>query len=359
MIDEAQVFSTLAAQSIIPDATQRHTITTLLALLKHPARRNRLTQAVDFQGVYCHGLPGRGKSLVVDTVFALAHCTKRRVHFHAFLREMNQRLVREVGSDDRLASVSRHWLDGVELLCFDEFHVHDIADAFLIGRFLEVALELGTRVVLTSNFAPQDLLPDPEFHARFQATIERIERHFAIVHFDGQQDYRLSGALAEQARTFSPLDATNAEALRILFLRYETEACMQADTLTVAGRAITVRAAGKALLWIDFDALCLASRSHLDYLDMAERCQGLIIDRLLTHWLATPQTLQRFIWLIDIFYDRRHAVFIASDQPLLAALHNLEGVHDLSRTLSRLADMQSCRYKNPLDDIERSSEDRK
>ncbi len=61
------------------------------------------------------------------------------------------------------------WLDGVELLCFDEFHVHDIADAFLIGRFLEIALELGTRIVLSSNYAPQGLLPNPEFHERFGA----------------------------------------------------------------------------------------------------------------------------------------------------------------------------------------------
>jgi predicted ATPase len=74
------------------------------------------------------------------------------------------------------AAVSRQWLDGVELLCFDEFHVHDIADAFLIGRFLEIALELGTRIVLTSNSAPQGLLPNPEFHERFDLsrTLSRL-----------------------------------------------------------------------------------------------------------------------------------------------------------------------------------------
>ena len=94
---------------------------------------------------------------------------KRRIHFHEFLREMNRRLVNEPRGDDRLGSVSRQWLDGVALLCFDEFHVHDIADAFLIGRFLEIALELGTRIVLSSNYAPQGLLPNPEFHERFGA----------------------------------------------------------------------------------------------------------------------------------------------------------------------------------------------
>ncbi len=134
---------------------------------------------------------------------------KRRIHFHEFLREMNRRLVNEPRGDDRLGSASRQWLDGVELLCFDEFHVHDIADAFLIGRFLEIALELGTRIVLTSNYALQGLLPNPEFHERFGPTIARIERHFAVVHFDGAHDLsRTLSRLAEmQSRTYrNPFD---------------------------------------------------------------------------------------------------------------------------------------------------------
>jgi cell division protein ZapE len=70
-----------------------------------------------------------------------------------------------------------------------------------------------------------------------------------------------------------------------------------------------------------------------------------------THWLATPHTLQRFVWLVDIFYDRKRALFIASDQPIAAALNGLEGAHDLSRTLSRLAEMQSRAYPNPLEGV--------
>jgi cell division protein ZapE len=164
MIDDAHVVSTLASRAIVPDASQRAAIAALVTLLGGPTRRKAAGHARAPLGVYCHGLPGRGKSLVVDTVFELAGCAKRRIHFHEFLREMNRRLVNEPRGDDRLGSVSRQWLDGVTLLCFDEFHVHDIADAFLIGRFLEVALELGTRIVLTSNYAPQGLLPNPEFH---------------------------------------------------------------------------------------------------------------------------------------------------------------------------------------------------
>lgn len=147
-------------------------------------------------------------------VFELAACSKRRIHFHQFLREMNQRLVRHVGGDDRLESTSREWLADVELLCFDEFHVHDIADAFLIGRFLDIALKLGTRIVSTSNYAPAGLLPNPEFHARFLPTIELIERHFTVIqrvicrlksrYSRGVRSMRSGGFIAASSTTWRP-----------------------------------------------------------------------------------------------------------------------------------------------------------
>ena len=121
--------------------------------------------------------------------------------------------------------------------------------------------------------------------------------------------------------------------------------------MSAAGRPLAARAAGAALLWADFESLCVASRSHLDYLDLAAQWHGLILDNLRAQWLTKSHTLQRLIWLIDIFYDRKRALFIASDQPIEAALSGLEGAHDLSRTLSRLAEMQSRAYRSTLDDV--------
>lgn len=349
MLDEAQVVNALAARDIAPDANQREAIAALVTLLGSNRRRAKSGTLLAHQGVYCHGLPGRGKSLVVDTVFELANCRKRRLHFHEFLREMNRRLVSEPRGDDRLGSVSRQWLDGVALLCFDEFHVHDIADAFLMGRFLDTALGLGTRIVLTSNYAPDGLLCDPEFHERFLPTIEQIKRCFNVIHFDGARDYRFDGEQASLPHFFAPLDVATDDALLQIFVRYEGSETLEPATVSAAGRPLAVRAAGAALLWANFESLCVASRSHLDYLDLAEQWHGLILDELHTEWLTRAHTLQRLIWLVDIFYDRKHALFIASDRPIEAALSGLEGAHDLSRTLSRLAEMRSRGYRSTLD----------
>ncbi|MFL9890771.1 cell division protein ZapE [Paraburkholderia sp. RL17-381-BIF-C] len=358
MFDEAQVTRTLAAHGIVPDASQRQAIAALASLLGANGRAARSSGAApNHQGVYCYGLPGRGKSLVVDTVFELANGRKRRLHFHEFLREMNRRLVNEPRGDDRLGSVSRQWLDGSELLCFDEFHVHDIADAFLMGRFLDTAIGLGTRIVLTSNYAPDALLADPEFHERFLPTIEQIKRCFTVIHFDGARDYRFGGEEADVPRFFAPLDSATHEALRRIFVHYEGSAAPSPVTLSAAGRPLAARAAGAALLWADFENLCVASRSHLDYLELAEQWHGLILDNLRTESLTHTHTLQRLVWLVDIFYDRKRALFIASDEPMVAALSGLEGAHDLSRTLSRLAEMQSRAYRSTLENAGEVSAD--
>lgn len=324
-------------------------------------RSARCSTAPARKAGYCHGLPGRGKSLVVDTMYALAPCAKRRLYFHTFMRDVNRRVVQAPPSEDRLGDVARAWLEGVELLCFDEFHVHDIADAFLIGRFLETALALGTRIVLTSNYSPTNLLPDPEFHARFEPTIALIEQHFAVIAFDGARDYRqhrahgphdthgtygtsgTHGGDAAAACYFAPLDGTR-EALRAIYRAHETQAALHPSTVEVAHRSLDVTAAGKHWLWADFEALCGAQRSHLDYLAIAERWQGVIVDRLDTARLARRDVLQRFVWLVDILYEHRRRLVIASDQPIRAALEGLHGAHDVARTTSRLAEMQSREY---------------
>lgn len=351
MIEPSAIAHALAEKEIVADESQQRAIDALCALL-HGERADAAGR--EHRGVYCHGLPGRGKSLIVDTIYALATCAKRRIHFHQFIRDINRLLVQAPRSDDRLGDVSRAWLDGVDLLYFDEFHVHDIADAFLIGRFLETALACDTRIVLTSNYAPRNLLPDPEFHERFEPTIARIEHHFDVVAFDGPRDYRENRVESTQLRYFSPLDDTR-EALWTIFADYEAQAAIHPADVEVAGRLLPVTAAGKQLVWVDFDALCGTPRSHLDYLALAERWRGVILDRLETAMLQRSDVLQRFVWLIDILYDRKHALFIASDRPVRAALEGLDSAHDVSRTTSRLAEMQSNAYVIELERAHRAS----
>lgn len=346
MLDESNAIAALAEKGITPDPGQRAAIAAVIALLAPlaapPSRwRARKAGTAARRGVYCYGPPGRGKSMVVDTLFALAPCSKRRLHFHAFLREIRQRQMAAGSADgDALVVATRAWLAGTALLCFDEFHVHDIADAFLVGRFLDTVLAMGIAVLLTSNYAPHQLLDDPRCHDRFLPTIARIERDFQLVHFDGATDYRVAAGATGALNFFAPCEAA-AGALRRIYDQHEPGTAPVPAAVDLAGRPLPARAAGRRLLWADFADLCVASRSHLDYLALAERWQGLIIDHLQVDALADAQALQRFIWLVDILYDQQRSLVIASDRPLLDSLRGRGGAHDLARLQSRLTELQS------------------
>lgn len=139
------------------------------------------------RGVYLHGRPGRGKTMLMDRLLSTAHPDRvRRFHFHTFFAELH-RAHREYGSIDKAIS---HLIGRARLLCFDEFHVHDVGDAMLITRLLDALFARHVTLVLTSNYPPPDLLPNPLFHEKFLPAIDRILDNLDVLSVDGPIDYR-------------------------------------------------------------------------------------------------------------------------------------------------------------------------
>ncbi|WP_312182951.1 cell division protein ZapE, partial [Arthrobacter sp.] len=153
-------------------------------------------EADPYSSVYLWGPPGRGKTWLLDAFFdAVPIRQKRRLHFHAFFRELHARIFAGYGkSDYRQGSAFAEGLDALlgdaRLLCFDEFHVNGPADAAFVTRFLEQVLDRGIVLVTTSNYAPQELLPDQMFHHLFEPGIELIRTNLQVAALDGDVDYR-------------------------------------------------------------------------------------------------------------------------------------------------------------------------
>jgi len=295
------------------------------------------------RGVYLHGGVGRGKSFLMDAFFAAVPVPRKtRVHFHAFMRDVHAGLAQVKDEEDPLAvvaaGIARQW----RLVCFDEFHVSDIADAMILGRLLTALFEAGVVFVMTSNYAPDDLWPNGLQRERFLPTIALIKRWLDVVEMDAGVDYRLR-ALTHLDTWHVPAGPSADAALARAF-----DAMRSGDDedrrLMVEGRTLQARRRSGSMAWFDFAALCDGPRSQRDYLELARRFSVLIVSDIPRLGPDTADQARSFTWLIDILYDHRVKLLASAEAPAEALYTQGPNAHEFPRTVSRLTEMRTHDY---------------
>ncbi len=309
-----------------------------IPLLRHLARPRPL------RGLYLWGGVGRGKSFMMDAFFnciPLEH--KRRVHFHHFMQDVHARLALLKGQRDPLASVAREFARHVRLLCLDEFHISDIADAMLMRGLLEGLCDHGVALVMTSNSAPDNLYRNGLQRVRFLPTIALIKSRLEVLHLDGGEDYR-QHALEQAGLYHAPCDGQSEQALSGIFheLAPGVEAC--ACRLQISGREMHARCEGAGVAWFDFQELCDAPRSKADYIELARRYHTLLLSGVPQFEEQLLSQARRFLWLVDELYDRRVKLVLSAAVPLAQLGKNELLGGEFERVSSRLAEMQSHAY---------------
>jgi len=325
---------------------------------RYKARRNNalkrlLVKPPPPKGVYLWGAVGRGKSFLMDSFYLCVPLVrKRRVHFHHFMREIHRELSELKGMQDPLAAAAARTARRYRLVCFDEFHVSDIADAMILGRYLEKVMQLGVAFVMTSNYHPDQLYPHGLQRERFLPAIELLKSRLDVINVDGGRDYRRlkleklkvyhvgkpggPGAEAEMARIFEDLKDVEEEK----------------HPLDVEGRRIPYRKRAGGLVWFDFAALCGGPRSYADYVDLAQRFHTVILSGVPKLQAKASDAARRFTWLVDVFYDDRVKMIVAAEaQPdeLFTGGEDAGGdantaAAEFARTASRLTEMQTAGY---------------
>jgi len=303
-------------------------------------------------GMYIWGGVGRGKSLMMDAFFRVSrHRRKRRVHFHEFMREIHARMRALPGQEDPLEVVATDISRNLRLLAFDEFHVSDIADAMILARLLELLIDKGVVLVMTSNYRPDDLYPDGLQRARFLPAIEVIKRDLDVVGLGGAVDHRRR-LLASYGVYFTPI-GPDADADLARFFEAMTKASYAEDgAIDVGGRRIAFRRRAKGVIWFDFAELFEKPRSQVDYLEIASTYHTVVISGVRTMPAAQTDVVRRFTWLVDVFYDQRVKLVLSAEaQPeeLVDAGADADAPalmvrREFGRTASRLREMQSRDY---------------
>ncbi|MEC5218344.1 cell division protein ZapE [Actimicrobium sp. GrIS 1.19] len=299
------------------------------------------------RGVYLWGGVGRGKSFLMDSFYSVVPVVRKtRVHFHEFMRDVHRQLDSLKNVADPLDEVARNIAKKYRLICFDEFHVSDIADAMILYNLLKALFELGTSFVMTSNYQPDTLYPDGLHRDRMLPTIALLKDNLDVMNVDAGNDYR-KRALEQVEAYHTPLNAAADHALRTAFASI-AETADEDPRLRIEAREIRALRRAGGVIWFDFATLCGGPRSQNDYLEIASQFHTVILSGVPAMGAAMSSEARRFTWLIDVFYDHKIKLLMSAAVPPDQLYTEGMLANEFHRTVSRIIEMQSREYMEAL-----------
>jgi cell division protein ZapE len=295
------------------------------------------------RGVWLWGGVGRGKSFIMDCFYETVPTAKKtRIHFHEFMRSVHRELEQLKGTVDPLDQVAKQVAKKYRLLCFDEFHVSDVADAMILHRLLDGLFKHGVVFVMTSNYAPDLLYPDGLHRERIFPAIALLKANLDVVNVDAGIDYRRQ-TLASVPAFFHPCDT---DALATLDKTFSALAECNDETpeLHIENRVIHAKRKAGSVLWCDFAQLCGSARSQNDYLDIATQYHTVILTDIPALKASEASAARRLTWLVDVFYDHKVKLLMAAATVPEGIYTEGQFANEFHRTVSRMIEMQSREY---------------
>ena len=305
------------------------------------------------RGLYIWGPVGRGKSMLMDLFFADAPVDKkRRVHFHEFMLEVQERLHRrreELSAKgappeaDTIVPIARVIAAETRLLCFDEFQVTNIADAMILARLFETLFDEGITIIATSNRKPDDLYKDGLQRERFIPFIDLVKERLEVLELGGDHDYRL-----DRMRNFdvylTPLGAWANAKLDEAFRALSAGADGEPRVLRTQGRDVEIPRAAPGVAMAHFLDWCAKPMGAADFLCIAAHFHTVIVAEIPKMGPDSQDKAVRFVTMIDEFYEKK-VKFICSAATAPSGLYvEGDGAFEFQRTVSRLMEMQSPEY---------------
>jgi cell division protein ZapE len=315
---------------------------------------SRAPAAEPIRGLYIFGEVGRGKTMLMDLFFeASPVLRKRRVHFHEFMGDVHERIyvlrqkakAGEIDDEDPIRLAAAAIAQETWLLCFDEFHVTDIADAMILGRLFKRLFELGVVVVATSNVPPDELYQDGLNRELFLPFIALIEEHMEVMRLAARTDFRLE-KLAGAPVWYVPADDAAALALDEAWRRLTSGHPGAEQDLTVKGRIVRVPCASMGVARFSFHDLCGEPLAAAEYLKIAHEFHTLVLDHIPAMDFDCRNEAKRFIILIDTLYDNavKLVASAAAEPDALYCVDEGFEANEFKRTASRLIEMRSQAY---------------
>ena len=302
----------------------------------------------DNKGVYIYGPVGCGKSFMMDLFFAeLKREDKVRTHFHEFMLSVHHYIHEkreDMSLNEALPNFAKDFSKQYKVLCFDEFHVTDIADAMILKRLFEHLWDQGVVVVATSNWQTDDLYKDGLQRSLFLPFIDLLKEKVTVVGMVGAVDYRQE-KLSGKKSFFWPNDKFAIAELNNIFEILAGEHEIRPVTLTVKGHKFFIPKAAGRTAYFHFDDLVSKNYAAVDYLSLADRYKTVVLESVPKLSEAGDDKTKRFMVLIDTLYEKKVQLFMCAELEVDKLYKSGLLEFEFERTVSRLKEMQSETYQ--------------
>lgn len=343
----AKYDAAIASHDIVNDPVQRQLLMPLeqlTAALAIPARRwFSFVKKPITMGYYLYGPVGVGKTFLMDLFYDnVAITQKKRFHFHHFMQQVDAQLRRLQGQKNPLKHIATELANSTRLLCFDEFMVADVAHAMILAELLQELFAQDVVLVATSNTLPDDLYRNGPHRVRFLPAITAIKSRCHVISLGDQRDYRLGREPELDTYLISSGESSRCE-LQRQFDMLATDG-PSSTVLHIQNREIICIKWRERVVWFDFRVICNLPRSQLDYLEIADRFDTIIVSDI--PLLQEKDTVFAILLVnfVDVMYDRGIRLILSAAVPVNELYTQGEMSQEFKRTASRLHEMQSVDY---------------
>tara|TARA_X000000368_G_scaffold362371_1_gene307025 strand:- start:2105 stop:3145 length:1041 start_codon:yes stop_codon:yes gene_type:complete len=342
MLSIQNIIDDLKNQGVTLDLNQIDLLQKLSKL--HNRKKSIFNNKNNNQGIYVWGDVGRGKTMIIQSFLRTIQKKDFTLfHYIDFINFIHNELNNYSGFKNPLKKISKKISKENKLIFIDEFQVEDVADAMIIGDLLISFMELGTRIILTSNAHPDDLYKNGLQRQKFLKSINILKDKIEIYKLEGNIDYRSRNIIELNKKnikdTFS--DKKISELIKQNFSIDE----IPSDTLVINKRKFKCKIVLNNLLWIEFSSFFKEATGAQDYKFICDKFDWIFISSFSSNDDHSIDVIRRFISFIDIAYKEKTKVKFFFNDLNISSIYSGRLLDLLwKRCASRLVEMQNYDY---------------